>query len=50
MRVQGAYSKGELRASGVAGAHLADWTWDGPATEFTVPELRVSAVIGLSRK
>src|SRR5580658_6162219 len=29
VRVQGAYSKGEVRASGVADAHLADWTEDG---------------------
>jgi hypothetical protein len=53
VRVRGAYSKGELRASGVADAHLQDWTpadrtEGGPAAEFTVPELRAFAVIDLS--
>lgn len=49
VRVRGAYSKGELKASGMPDAHLADWTPDAPATEFTVPELRVFAVVDLSR-
>jgi hypothetical protein len=48
VRVRGAYSKGDLRMPGAADAHLADWTEDGSATEFTVPELRVFAVIDLS--
>jgi hypothetical protein len=48
VRVRGAYSKGELRASGSPDAHLADFSLDGPATEFTVPELHVFAVVELS--
>jgi hypothetical protein len=47
VRIRGAYSKGELRDSGIPDANLADLTEDGPATEFTVPELRVFAVIDL---
>jgi len=47
VRVHGAYSKGELR-SGEGDSHLADWTADRSATEFTIPELRVFAVIDLS--
>ena len=49
VRIKGEYSKGELRASGLPDAHLADLTQDGPATEFTIPELRTFAVIDLSR-
>jgi len=49
VRIRGAYSQGELRMPGAADAHLADWTQDGPATEFTIPELRVFAVVDLSR-
>jgi hypothetical protein len=47
VRVRGVYAKGELRASGQANARLADWTQDGPATEFTIPELEVAAVVDL---
>jgi hypothetical protein len=47
VRIRGAYSKGELQVSGIPDAHLADVTQDGPATEFSVPELRVFAVIDL---
>lgn len=47
VRIRGGYSKGELRVSGIPESHLADVTQDGPATEFTVPELRVFAVIDL---
>jgi hypothetical protein len=50
VRVRGAYSKGDPRVSGVADAHLTDWTQDGAATEFTVPEIRVLAVIDLTRE
>jgi hypothetical protein len=49
VRVRGVYAKGELRASGQANAQLADWTQDGPATEFTIPEIQVAAVIDLVR-
>jgi len=50
VRVRGAYSQCDLRAPGVPDAHPADWTRDGPATEFTVPELHAFAIIDLSRK
>jgi len=49
VRVRGSFSKGELRASGQADPQLADWTQDGTATEFTIPELRVCAVVDLFR-
>lgn len=49
IRVRGAYSKGELRQPGASAASPADWTQDGPATEFTIPELGVFAVIDLAR-
>jgi hypothetical protein len=49
VRVRGAYTKGELHIYGIANAQAADWTQDGTATEFTVPELRAFAVIDLSR-
>ena len=49
VRVRGAYSKGELHAAELADARVADWNQDGPATEFTVPELRAFAVIDLGR-
>jgi hypothetical protein len=49
VRVRGEYSKGDLRAFKVTDASIADWTRDGPMTEFTVPELRVFAVVDLSR-
>ncbi len=49
VRVRGLYAKGELRASGQPNAQLADLAKDGPATEFTVPELQVTAVIDLFR-
>jgi hypothetical protein len=48
VRVRGRYSKGELRAFGIADAKLFDWTDDGQAVEFTIPELRAFAVIDLS--
>jgi hypothetical protein len=49
VRVRGVYAKGELRASGEANAQLADWSQDGSATEFTIPELQVAGVIDLVR-
>ncbi|HTB14757.1 MAG TPA: hypothetical protein VK752_24460 [Bryobacteraceae bacterium] len=48
VRIRGAYSKGELQASGLPDARLADLGQDGPATEFTLPELHIFAVIDLS--
>jgi hypothetical protein len=47
VRIRGAYSQGEQRASGSSDSHLADFTQDGPATEFTIPELRLFTVIDL---
>ena len=49
VRVRGEYAQGRLLIPGDKDAHLSDWTRDGPATEFTVPELRVFSVIDLSR-
>jgi hypothetical protein len=49
VRLRGDYSKGDLHAYKIADASLTDWTRDGPMTEFTVPELRVFAVVDLSR-
>ena len=49
VRIRGAYSKGELHQAGVADAKPEDWTQDGPATEFTIPELHSFAVVDLSR-
>ncbi len=48
VRIRGVYSKGELRVPETAETAPGDWTQDGPATEFTVPELRTLAVIDLS--
>jgi hypothetical protein len=47
VRVRGRYSKGEPRAFGIADARLTDWTDDGQAVEFTIPELHAFAVIDL---
>ncbi|HVO98915.1 MAG TPA: hypothetical protein VMT15_12650 [Bryobacteraceae bacterium] len=49
VRVKGSYGKGELRVFGLESAQLTDWTADGPATEFTIPEFRTFAVIDLPR-
>jgi hypothetical protein len=50
VRIRGAYSQGDLRQPGAADTHPVDWNQDGGATEFSVPELRVFAVIDLSGK
>jgi len=50
VRIIGKFSQGDLRQPGAADTHPADWNQDGPATEFSVPELRVFAVIDLSGK
>jgi hypothetical protein len=49
VRIRGTYSKGVLRVPGSQDSPVADFTEDGPATEFTVPELRVFAIVDLSR-
>jgi hypothetical protein len=49
VRVKGTYAKGDLRVFGIGDASPADWSNDNGATEFTVPELGVFAVIDLSR-
>ena len=49
VRVAGAYSKGDLKAFGQSSAELLDFSKDGDATEFTVPEINTYAVIDLSR-
>jgi hypothetical protein len=49
VRVRGTYSKGVLREPGAADSPAADFTEDGSATEFSVPELHTFAVVDLSR-
>ena len=49
VRVRGQYSKGTLRTPGSSDSPASDFTEDGPATEFTVPELHTFAVVDLSR-
>jgi hypothetical protein len=49
VRIRGAYAKGDLHAFAIPGATAADWTTDGPATEFSIPELRTFAVIDLQK-
>ncbi len=50
VRVHGRYAGGgQLRSEGLPGQQLADWTQDGPAAEFTVPELHSFAAVDLSR-
>jgi hypothetical protein len=49
VRVKGTYAKGELRVFGVDDASPMDWINDAGATEFSIPELGVFAVIDLSR-
>jgi hypothetical protein len=49
VRIRGAYAKSALRAFGLPDAQIADLSQDGPATEFTIPELRSFAVVDLSR-
>jgi hypothetical protein len=49
VRIRGAYATGDARVFGVSEAHVNDWTRDGDATEFTLPELNAFAVIDLSQ-
>lgn len=49
VRVRGNYAKGDAHIYNIAGAKLEDWVQDGGATEFSIPELSVFAVIDLSR-
>jgi hypothetical protein len=49
VRVKGTYAKGDLRVFGIGDASPVDWSNEGNATEFTVPELGPFAVIDLSR-
>lgn len=48
VRVRGVFAKGELRAFGAADSQLADFGLEGGAMEFTVPELRVLAIVDLA--
>jgi hypothetical protein len=48
VRVRGVFAKAELRAFGAADSHLADFGLEEGATEFTVPELRVLAIVDLA--
>ena len=49
VRVVGEYSRHEVRVAGNADVKLLDYSAEGGATEFTLPELRTYAVIDLSR-
>ncbi len=47
VRIRGTYSTADLHLPGSPNSPIADLTQDAPATEFTVPELHVFAVIDL---
>jgi hypothetical protein len=47
VRVRGRYAKGEPRVFAVTDPHLEDWSLEGDAIEFTVPQLNTLAVIDL---
>ncbi len=49
VRVLGQYSQHKLWLADGAGVELQDFTADGEATEFTLPELKTYAVVDLSR-
>jgi hypothetical protein len=48
VRVLGRYSQQKIAAAGVDNAQLADVRVLGDATEFTVPEMNIYAVVDLS--
>jgi hypothetical protein len=47
VRLRGNYRKAVLRVAGIENAAPADWVADAGAVEFTVPEMRVYAVVDL---
>jgi hypothetical protein len=49
VRVLGRYSRQKIAAAGVEGARLADVRVLEDATEFTLPEMKVYAVVDLFR-
>ncbi len=49
VRVLGRYREAALLASGLPGSKVLDYTLDSDATEFTLAELKMYAVIDLSR-
>ena len=49
VRVQGKFASHKLAAAGSPQAELTDYSADGDATEFTLPELKTYAVIDLQR-
>lgn len=49
VRVLGAFPKHQASIMGSPGAELLDYTVDGGATEFTLPELKTFAVVDLLR-
>jgi hypothetical protein len=49
VRVLGRYSKHQLSLANGAGVELLDYTVDSDATEFTLPELKIYAIVDLSR-
>lgn len=50
VRVLGSYARHEETVSGIPGAKLQDYTADGTATEFTLPQIQRYAVIDLYSK
>lgn len=48
VRVRGSYSEGRVAAFGYANAKTQDSLTDGDATEFTIPEMGVYAVVDLT--
>src|SRR5436853_468308 len=49
VRVLGRYAKHKFASAGAPGAELVDYTLEANATEFTLRELKIYAVIDLSR-
>ena len=49
VRVRGAYAHGALKAFGVSQAPLTDYNASESATEFTIPEMSVYAVVELKK-
>ena len=49
VRVLGQYAKHQLHLVDGAGVELQDYTVDADATEFTLPELKMYAVIDLTK-
>jgi len=49
VHIRGRYQNAQLRSYGDETARIADYSFAAGATEFTVPELKIFAVVDLSR-